>query len=90
MVPQNIPRAISLLTLGNKVILYYIVLLYCINVLICVDSKSVLYALQNWDCKVRRDIVYEVKYLIHCIMSRGIGIEFLWVPFYCGLYWSEI
>ena len=39
---------------------------------------------------MRRDIVYEVKYLIHCIMSRGIGIEFLWVPFYCGLYWSEI
>ena len=75
LVPQNIPRAISLLTLGNKVILYYIVLLYCINVLICVDSKSVLYALQNWDCKVRRDIVYEVKYLMHSIMSRGIGTE---------------
>ena len=44
--------------------------------LICVDSKSVLYALQNWDYNVTKDIVYEVKYLIHCIMSRGIGIEF--------------
>ena len=48
--------------------------------LICVDSKSVLCALQNWDCKMRRDIVYEVKYLIHCAMLRGIGIEFCWVP----------
>ena len=44
--------------------------------LICVDSKSILYALKNWDCKVRGDIPCEVKYLIHCIMYRGIGIEF--------------
>ena len=39
---------------------------------------------------MRRDIVYEVKYLIHCIMSRGIGIELCWVPSYCGLYWNKI
>ena len=58
--------------------------------LICVDSKSVLYTLQNWDCKVRKDIVYEVKYLVHCIMSRGIGIAFCRVPCHCGLYWNEI
>ena len=47
---------------------------------ICVDSKSVLYALKNWDCKMRGGILYEVKYLIHCIMYRGIGTEFCWVP----------
>ena len=51
------------------------------NFLIRVDSKSVLYALQNWDWKVRRNIVYELKYLIHCIMSRDIGTEFCCVPF---------
>ena len=39
---------------------------------------------------MRRDIVYEIKYLIHCIMSRGIGIEFCWIPSHCGLYWNEI
>ena len=39
---------------------------------------------------MRRDIVYEVKYLIHCIMYKGIGIEFYWVPSHCGLYWNEI
>ena len=44
------------------------------NFPICFDSKSVLYALQNWDCKMRGDI------LKHCITSRGIGIEFCWVP----------
>ena len=57
--------------------------------LICVDSKSVLYALTNWDCKMRGDIFYEVKYLIHCIMYRGIGIEFCWVQSHCGFYWNE-
>ena len=39
---------------------------------------------------MRGDIFYEVKYLIHCIMYRGIGIEFCWVPSHCGLYWNEV
>ena len=39
---------------------------------------------------MRGDIFYEVKYLIHCIMYKGIGIEFYWVPSHCGLYWNEI
>ncbi len=60
------------------------------NFVICVDSKSVLCALKNWNCKMRGDIFYEVKYLIHCIMYKGIGIEFCWVPSHCGLYWNEI
>ena len=60
------------------------------NFVICVDSKSVLCALKSWNCKMRGDIFYEVKYLIHCIMYKGIGIEFHWVPSHCGLYWNEI
>ena len=39
---------------------------------------------------MRGDIFYEVKYLIHCIMYKGIGNEFCWVPTHCGLYWNEI
>ena len=39
---------------------------------------------------MRRDIVYEVKYMIHHIIARGIGVEFCWVPSHCGLYWNEI
>ena len=39
---------------------------------------------------MRGDILYEVKYLIHCIMYRGIGTEFCWVPSHCGLYWNEV
>ena len=38
---------------------------------------------------MRGDIFYEVKYLIHCIMYKGIGIEFCWVASHCGLYWNE-
>ena len=57
---------------------------------ICVDSKLVLYALENWDCKMRGNILYEVKYLIHCIMYKGFGIEFCWVPSHCGHYWNEM
>ena len=60
------------------------------NFVICVDSKSVLCALKNWNYKMRGDIFYEVKYLIICIMYKGIGIEFCWVPSHCGLYWNEI
>ena len=39
---------------------------------------------------MREDIFYEVKYLIHCIVHKGTGIEFCWVPSHCGLYWNEI
>ena len=46
--------------------------------------------LKNWGCKMTGDILYEVKYLIHCIMYRGIGIEFCWVLSHCGLYWNEV
>ena len=31
-----------------------------------------------------------MKDLMHCIMYRGIGIEFCWVSSHCGLYWNEI
>ena len=36
--------------------------------------------MQNWDCKVKSDIVYEVKSLIYCIVSKCIGAEFCRVP----------
>ena len=39
---------------------------------------------------VGRDVVYEVICLMHCILSRGTGIEFCSVPSHCGLDWNEI
>ena len=58
--------------------------------LICVDSKSVIYALHKWDCKISLETVHAVKYLIHCIRSRGTGTEYCWVPSHSSLYWNEI
>ena len=39
---------------------------------------------------MRKGVFYEVKHLIHCIRSSGIGIEFCLVPSHCGLYWNEM
>ena len=39
---------------------------------------------------VGRDVVYEVRCLMHCILSRGTGIGCCWVPSHCGLHWNEI
>ena len=61
---------------------------FCI--LFCVDSKSVLHALQNDYSKVRPDIVLEIHHLVHVITINGIGIDFCWVPSHCGLYWNEV
>ena len=60
------------------------------GIVLCVDSKSVLYSLQSWHCKVRRDLVNEIKYLVHCIISKNILVNFCWIPSHCGLYWNEV
>jgi ribonuclease HI len=59
------------------------------NILLCVDSKSVLSALQSWDSKVRKDILFEIKYLIHEIRSKGTDVSFCWVPSHCGIKGNE-
>ena len=59
------------------------------QILFCVDSKSVLTAMKNWQGKLRNDLIYEIKFLIHCIRLKGIVLDFCWVPSHCGLYWNE-
>ena len=36
------------------------------------------------------DVVYEVRSLMPCILSRGTGIGCCWVPSHCGLHWNDI
>ena len=60
------------------------------NILLCVDSKSVLRSLKQTENVIRNDIICEIKHLIHCISSSGVGINFCWVPSHCGLYWNEV
>jgi ribonuclease HI len=60
------------------------------NILVCVDSKAALYALQNGNTKIRPDLISEIYYFIHSIISSGIGITFCWVPSHCGIIGNEI
>ena len=61
------------------------------SIVFCVDSRSVLQALKHWQGNVvRNDIVFEIKFLIHCLRHKGIGIDFCWIPSHCGLYWNDL
>ena len=73
----------ALQTIINSTHLYY-------GILICVDSKSVLQTLKNWDNKVRCDIIYDIKHSIHYLFSKNVLVNFCWVPSHCGLYWNEV
>jgi ribonuclease HI len=59
------------------------------KILVCVDSKSVLSALQSWDSKVRKDILFDIKFQIHEMRSKGIDVSFCWVPSHCGIKGNE-
>ena len=51
---------------------------FFLSFFICFDSKSVLCAFKNLDCKMRGDILYDwVKYLIPCIMYGVLGLSFV-------------
>ena len=60
------------------------------NILLCVDSQSVLMALQSWESNARTDLVYDVKFKLHCIISKAISVTFMWIPSHTGLYWNEV
>jgi len=60
------------------------------GIVFCVDSKSVLHSISNWDCKLRCDFLFEIRYLIHCIVSKGIVVDFCWVPSHCGINWNNV
>ena len=59
------------------------------NIVICVDSKSVLQTLQSWDCRARSDLVFEIKHLIHILQTRNTLITFLWIPSHCNIFWND-
>ena len=59
------------------------------NVLFCVDSKSVLKALDNSDSKVRKDLIVEINHLVHLLIIRGFGITFCWVPSHSGIFYND-
>jgi ribonuclease HI len=59
------------------------------HMLICVDSKSVLYALKSLSSKCRPDIIYQICHVVNSLQLRGTRINFCWIPSHSGLYFNE-
>ena len=59
------------------------------QVVICVDSKSVLYTLNSTNTKTRTEMVLEIKHLVHSLILRGTNVNFCWVPSHCGIFANE-
>jgi ribonuclease HI len=60
------------------------------RIVFCVDSKSVLYALQSWSCKNRSDLIFDIKLLISHISMRGSEISFCWIPSHCNIIYNDV
>ena len=43
-----------------------------------------LLALNNAD-KFRSDIIFEIKYILHCSLAKGTIVDLCWAPSHCGL-----
>ena len=61
--------------------LSYLVDLPCtfLSIIFCVDSNATLLALNNADNKFRSDIIFEIKYMIHCLLAKGAIADLYWV-----------
>ena len=57
---------------------------------LCVESKSVLTALETLNIMVRAEIVIEISPVIHFLAVRGTIIEFCWIPSHCGIFHTEL
>ena len=57
------------------------------QILICVDSKSVLYALKSLSMKIRGEMIHEISHLVHVLSLNGSAI--CWVPSHCGLLYNN-
>ena len=60
-----------------------------IQVLICVDSKSVLNSLKSFNMRERGELVTEITHVIHFLSTRGTSVNFCWVPSHCGFPANE-
>lgn len=60
-----------------------------LQLLICVDSKAVLYSLKSVDNAVRPELIIEIKHLIHQLIFKGTAVDFCWVPSHVGIRSNE-
>ena len=57
--------------------------------LICVDSKAALLAIQNTSVKQREKLIHGIQILIHRMINKNHAITFLWVPAHIGITGNE-
>uniref|UniRef100_UPI0033936F46 ribonuclease H family protein n=1 Tax=Acinetobacter baumannii TaxID=470 RepID=UPI0033936F46 len=73
---------IAILMALNKIISLHTDFL---NILFCVDSKSVLQTLDSNSNKEGCYIIDDIKYLIHSLIINGTNVQFCWIPSHSGL-----
>ena len=59
------------------------------NVVIFVDSLSVLKTLKNFNLKTRPDLVNEIYQLLYQLFNKGSDISFCWIPSHCNILGNE-
>ena len=60
------------------------------QVVVCVDSQSVISALKSSKQSVRPELILEIQHLAHFLALRGTNIHICWVPSHCGIFGNEL
>ena len=60
------------------------------QIVFCVDSLSVLQSLNNWDCKNRSDLIFDILFQINVLKLNGVNVEMIWIPSHVGIYGNEV
>lgn len=60
------------------------------NILLCIDSQSVIHAIKSNTHKIRHTLISKIKELINEIMNNHSYIVICWVPSHCGITNNEL
>ena len=59
------------------------------KMILFVDSKSALQAIQSFNLKTRPDLIIEIRHLIHSIFSHNLTLCLSWIPAHVGILGNE-
>ena len=60
-----------------------------LQIVLCVDSQSVISALKSSKHTVRPELILEIQHLAHSLAVKGTNVHFCWVPSHCGIFGNE-
>ena len=61
---------------------------YVVN-LPCSFLPILFYMDPDADNKFRSDIIFEIKYMIYCLLAKGTIVDYCWVPSHYGLFGND-